>query len=313
MNILKNFKITSPYTSFGECVKDLIYMAFATFIIAFGVYFFMEPSRAAVSSVSALAVILANVLPASVSQLALIMNVVLLIVGFALFGSEFGFKTIYTSLILPVFLAIFEHVHPDNVSLTNDALLDVIVYILLASFGCAMLFNDNASSGGLDIVAKVLNKYFKIELGSALAVAGILIACSTIFVYDTKSVILSLFGTFINGVMLDYFIFGQNIKKRVCIISEKEELIREFIINELHSGATLYKAVGAYNMKERPEIVCILTKQEYQKLMSFMEVTDPKAFVTVYTVSEIRYMPKILGTPREIDLNKERIKDGKIA
>lgn len=294
MNKLRSFKILPNYNSVGECIKDLIYMAFATFIIAFAVYFFMEPSNTAISSVSALAIVLANVLPLTVSQLTLIMNILLLIVGFALFGSEFGFKTIYTSLLLPVFLGLFENVYPNNVSLTNDAFLDVILYVCLVSLGCALLFNDNASSGGMDIVAKVLNKYFHLELGKGMAIAGILIACSTIFFYDAKSVILSLFGTYINGIVLDHFIFGQNIKKRVCIITEKEELIRDYILHDLHSGATIYQAIGAYDMVARQEIICIVTKQEYQKLMRFIEENDPKAFVTVYTVSEIRYIPKLI-------------------
>ena len=265
------------------------------FIIAVAVYFFMKPSNTAISSVSALAIVLENIVPLTVAQLTMIMNVILLIVGFALFGSEFGFKTIYTSILLPVFLRIFEIVRPENISFTDDPFLDVILYVTLVSFGAALLFNDNASSGGLDIVAKILNKYLHIELGKAMSVSGIVIACSTIFFYDTKSVILSLLGTYINGLVLDHFIFGQNIKRRVCIITDKQKLVRNFILYDLQSGATLYEATGAYDMKTRQEIICIVTKPEYQKLMTFLEENDPSAFVTVYTVSEIRYIPKTFG------------------
>jgi uncharacterized membrane-anchored protein YitT (DUF2179 family) len=255
----------------------------------------MKPSNTAISSVSALAIVLENIVPLTVAQLTMIMNVILLIIGFALFGSEFGFKTIYTSILLPVFLRIFEIVRPENISFTDDPFLDVILYVTLVSFGAALLFNDNASSGGLDIVAKILNKYLHIELGKAMSVAGIVIACSTIFFYDTKSVILSLLGTYINGLVLDHFIFGQNIKRRVCIITDKQKLVRNFILYDLQSGATLYEATGAYDMKTRQEIICIVTKPEYQKLMTFLEENDPSAFVTVYTVSEIRYIPKTFG------------------
>lgn len=305
MNKIKRFKFAPTYHSVGECVKDLIFMAFATFVIAVAVYFFMKPSNTAISSISALAIVLANVIPLTVAQLTMIMNVILLFVGFALFGSEFGFKTIYTSLLLPIFLRVFEIVRPENTSLTGDAFLDVALYLVLVSFGAALLFNDNASSGGLDIVAKVLNKYLHIELGKAMSVAGILIALSTIFFYDTKSVILSLFGTYVNGLVLDHFIFGQNIKRRVCIITDKQKLVRDFILYDLHSGATLYEAVGAYNMKARQEIICIVTKQEYQKLMRFMEEHDPNAFITVYTVSEIRYIPKNFGIHPSADKTAE--------
>lgn len=292
---MNKFKIAPTYHSVGECIKDLIYMAVATFIIAVAVYFFMKPSNTAISSVSALAIVLENIVPLTVAQLTMIMNVILLIVGFALFGSEFGFKTIYTSILLPVFLRIFEIIRPENISFTDDPFLDVILYVTLVSFGAALLFNDNASSGGLDIVAKILNKYLHIELGKAMSVAGIVIACSTIFFYDTKSVILSLLGTYINGLVLDHFIFGQNIKRRVCIITDKQKLVRNFILYDLQSGATLYEATGAYDMKTRQEIICIVTKPEYQKLMTFLEENDPSAFVTVYTVSEIRYIPKTFG------------------
>lgn len=292
---MNKFKIAPTYHSVGECIKDLIYMAVATFIIAVAVYFFMKPSNTAISSVSALAIVLENIVPLTVAQLTMIMNVILLIVGFALFGSEFGFKTIYTSILLPVFLRIFEIVRPENISFTDDPFLDVILYVTLVSFGAALLFNDNASSGGLDIVAKILNKYLHIELGKAMSVSGIVIACSTIFFYDTKSVILSLLGTYINGLVLDHFIFGQNIKRRVCIITDKQKLVRNFILYDLQSGATLYEATGAYDMKTRQEIICIVTKPEYQKLMTFLEENDPSAFVTVYTVSEIRYIPKTFG------------------
>lgn len=292
---MNKFKLAPTYHSVGECIKDLIYMAVATFIIAVAVYFFMKPSNTAISSVSALAIVLENIVPLTVAQLTMIMNVILLIIGFALFGSEFGFKTIYTSILLPVFLRIFEIVRPENISFTDDPFLDVILYVTLVSFGAALLFNDNASSGGLDIVAKILNKYLHIELGKAMSVAGIVIACSTIFFYDTKSVILSLLGTYINGLVLDHFIFGQNIKRRVCIITDKQKLVRNFILYDLQSGATLYEATGAYDMKTRQEIICIVTKPEYQKLMTFLEENDPSAFVTVYTVSEIRYIPKTFG------------------
>ena len=303
---MKKFKIAPSYNSVGECIKDLIYMAVATFIIAVAVYFFMKPSNTAISSVSALAIVLANIIPLTVAQLTMIMNIILLIIGFILFGSEFGFKTIYTSILLPVFLRIFEIVRPENVSFTDDPFLDVILYVTIVSFGAALLFNYNASSGGLDIVAKILNKYLHIELGKAMSIAGILIACSTIFFYDTKSVILSLLGTYINGLVLDHFIFGQNVKRRVCIITDKQKLVRNFILYDLQSGATLYEATGAYDMKTRQEIICIVTKQEYQKLMTFLEQNDPNAFVTVYTVSEIRYMPKTFGIEHHLKKEKEQ-------
>ncbi|MCI8453976.1 MAG: YitT family protein [Lachnospiraceae bacterium] len=268
-------------------------MTGATLIIAAAVFFFLIPSHAAVSSVSGLAIVVSNFVPLSVSAITMLLNVALLIVGFLLCGHEFGFKTIYTSILLPVFLGLFEILLPNNASLSGDALLDVICYIFTVSIGLSILFNRNASSGGLDIVAKILNRYLHMDLGKAMSMSGMLVALSSALVYDKKTVVLSVLGTYLNGMVLDHFIFGQNIKRRVCIISkDKEEQIRNWILHTLKSGATIYQAQGAYDNKVRNEIITIVDKNEYQKLMQYILREDPAAFITVYNVSDMRYLPK---------------------
>ena len=229
----------------------------------------------------------------ALSAITMILNVVLLIVGFLTCGKEFGIKTVYTSIMLPIFLALFEIVFPNFESFTNSQELDVLCYILVVSVGLSILFNRNASSGGLDIVAKIMNKYLHMELGKAMSLSGMCVALSAALVYDKKTVVLSILGTYFNGIVLDHFIFDHNIKRRVCIITPKEKELREFIIHELHSGATVYEAYGAYNMEKRNEIITIVDKAEYQKLMKFINTLDPKAFITVYNVSDMRYQPKI--------------------
>ena len=223
----------------------------------------------------------------------MILNVVLLLIGFITCGKEFGAKTVYTSILLPLYLAVFEHVFPDFESMTHSTDLDVLCYILVVSFGLSILFNMNASSGGLDIVAKIMNKYLHIELGKAMSISGMCVALSSAMIYDKKAVVLSVLGTYFNGIVLDHFIFGQNVKRRVCIITKYEEEVRRFILNELHSGATFYEAIGAYNMQKYREIITIVDKNEYQKLMNYISKKDPEAFVTVYTVSDMRYQPKV--------------------
>ncbi len=276
-----------------KIIKEYLIMALATLIIAAAVYFFLVPSHAAISSISGLSIVLVNFIPLSVSALTMILNVGLLIIGFILCGNEFGAKTVYTSILLPLYLKAFEVIYPTQTSITGDPLFDVICYIFFVSIGLAILFNMNASSGGLDIVAKILNKYFHMEIGQALGFSGMFIALSSGLAYDAKTVLLSLLGTYFNGIILDYFIFGHNIKKRVCILSkEKEQIILNWILYELRSGATVYKALGAYDKIERNEIITIVTKQEYQKLMDYLTKEDPSAFVTVYNVNEIRYLPK---------------------
>ncbi len=273
-------------------VKDFIIITFGTLIVAISVYFFMLPSHIAVGSGTALAMVASNFIPLPVSVLSLILNVVLLIVGFLLIGPEFGAKTVYCSILMPLYLAVFEWLLPNFQSLTQDPLLDVVCYILVVGIGLAILFPRNASSGGLDIVAKILNKYMKIDLGVAMSVSGILVSLTSAFCYDTKTVVISVLGTFFGGILVDYFIFGMNIKRRVCIISPKLDVFLDFILHKLHSGATLNEIIGAYDNTPRKEIITIVDNQEYRKLMDFVRKEDPNAFVTVYAVSEMRYRPK---------------------
>ena len=275
-----------------DIIKETVILTVAVAIIAAAVYFFLVPSHTSVSSISGLGIVLSNFVPLQLSAITMILNVVLLIIGFFTCGREFGVKTVYTSVMLPLFLGLFEIIFPNFGSMTDSQELDVLCYILVVSVGLSILFNRNASSGGLDIVAKIMNKYLHMELGKAMSLSGMCVALSAALVYDKKTVVLSILGTYFNGIVLDHFIYDHNIKRRVCIITKKEEKLRQFIIHDLHSGATIYEAIGAYNMEKRHEIITIVDKGEYQKLMKFINQEDPKAFITVYNVSNMRYQPK---------------------
>lgn len=274
-------------------VVDFSIITVGALIAAAAIFFFMLPSHVAVGSGSALAMVLNNFIPLPVSVLNLIINVVLLIIGFILVGPEFGAKTVYSAIMVPIFMGVFENIFPNFKSLTDDPLLDVICYIIVVGVAMAILFSRNASSGGLDIVAKIMNKYLKMDLGQAVSISGTAVALTSALCYDTKTVVLSVLGTYFCGIMLDYFIFGMGLKRKVCIISPRLDEFTDFILNELHSGATLYENYGAYDKTPRREIVAIVDKNEYRKLMDFIKVTDPKAFVTVYAVNEMQYQPKI--------------------
>ena len=279
-------------TDYKSILIEINILTIAIAIIAVAVYFFLVPSHTSISSMSGLGIVLSNFVPLPLSAITMILNVVLLIIGFFTCGKEFGLKTVYTSVMLPVFLGIFENIFPNTGSITNSQELDVLCYILVVSVGLSILFNRNASSGGLDIVAKIMNKYFHMELGKAMSLSGMCVALSAALVYDKKTVVLSVLGTYFNVIVLDHFIFDHNIKRRVCIITKKEEELRQFIVRDLHSGATIYEAIGAYNMEKRNEIITIVDKGEYQKLMKYINQEDPEAFITVYTVSDMRYLPK---------------------
>ncbi len=273
-------------------IWEFLVITFGTLIVAAAVFFFMMASNVTVGSATGVAVVLGNFIPLPVSVITMAINSVLLLLGFLFIGRDFGIKTVYTALLMPVIIAVFERMFPNNQSVTGDAFLDMLCYVFVVSIGLAILFRRNASSGGLDIVAKFMNKFLRMDLGRAMSLSGICAAMTSALVYDKKIVVLSLLGTYLNGIILDHFIFGMDGKKRVCILSEKDEEIRKFIIHELHSGATIYEVLGGYDGQQRREIVTIVDKSEYVKLMNFVTKTDPGAFVTVIAVNEAIYRPK---------------------
>ena len=251
------------------------------------VYFFLVPSNAAVNSVSGAAIIINGLTGLPISLIALIINAALIVLGFLLMGMGFAFNTIYSCVLLSVFLALLEGLFPDFTSFTGSAELDVACYVLLVSWLQAMIFRHNAASSGLGVIAQIMNRYLHMEVGRAMSIVGLAIALCSGLVYDGKTVALSVLGTYLNGLAMDHFVFGQNLKRRVSVITPRYEQLREYILNELHCGATIYRAEGAYTHGQFPELVVIVDKPQYQRLMSYVHKLDPDAFVAVYTVSEV--------------------------
>ena len=271
--------------------KNLVYeyalISFATFVIAAAVYFFLIPSKVVIGSISGLAIVIAELVPLSISMITMILNVILLVIGFLLLGKEFGMKTVYTSLLMPIFIAVFEQFIPLNGSLTGSSIYDIAADILLVAFGQAILFNVNASSGGIDILAKILNKYCHIEIGKAVSAAGIVTAMTSILVYDIGTLIISILGTLANGQAVDYFTSGLNRKKKISIISDNYEKMQDYILHTMHRGVTRYQVISSYKKETKVELVTIMDTNEYKKLLVFLHQYPEKVFVTVSNVSEI--------------------------
>lgn len=267
--------------------KELFVLVFGMFFVSAAVYYIMMPSEFVVGSISGFLMVVAHFVPLKLSTLTLITNIVLLVIGFIFIGKEFGGKTVITSILLPVYLRIFEIITPNVEPLTSDILVNVLCYIMVIGFGQAMLFNINASSGGLDIVAKLLNKYMHVEIGKGLMIAGFVTAATSILVYDKEILVISLLGTYISGVIIDYFIDGFHMRKKVCILSEHYKQIQEFVVKKLNRGVTLYKVNGGWDNKEMTELVTILQQNEYANLLEYVHSVDPKAFITVATVGSV--------------------------
>lgn len=280
-------------------VKEGLLITFAMLIVSAAVYFFMVPSKIVVGSVSGLAMVLAELLHMQMSTITFILNVVLLLAGFIFIGKEFGAKTIYTSLLLPIFLRIFEWIVPVTGSLTGNSVYDLVSYILIIALGQAILFNVNASSGGLDVVAKIISKYTHAEIGKAVTISGLVTAFTSIFVYDIGTLIVSILGTYANGIAVDYFIDGFNKRKKICILSDEYEEIQKYIMQNLKRGVTIYSARGGYDGQEKTELVTIMTPNEYKQLLNYLHQSDFQAFVTVYNVSQVIGKWNINGDKRK--------------
>ena len=270
-----------------ERIQDYIIITIGTIIASFSVFFFLTPSHLAVGSISGLAGLIAKFVPMTVGTLLIILNGICLLLSAIFVGKEFTYRTLYPSILLPIVIRILEKIYPNMQSLMDDQFLDMLGYLFLYALGASLLFMNNASSGGLDVITKIMNKYFHMELGTAMSVCGMAVAIPSIFIYDIKTGLLSILGTYFQGIILDHFLFGFSIKKKVCVVSDHIEEIRDYVINVMHSGATFYEATGAFDYRNYKELNIIVNRQEYVTLINLIDKVDPDAFVSVYNVSEI--------------------------
>ena len=275
--------------------KELIIMTLGMAVGAAAVYYFLMPSNLIIGSISGLSIVLSEILGGvKVSLIVTVINAVLLILAWILIGAEFGAKTVYTALILGPLLEFWEKVmpyqslmEPGATSVMNDPWFDLLCFVLLLSVSQAILFRINASTGGLDILAKIVNKYLHFDIGMSVTIAGAMICCSAFAINPFRMVVIGLIGTWINGVVVDYFTDALNKRKKVCIISKDHEIIRQFITKELVRGCSLYHVEGGYTGDEKIEIVALLTKHEYSDLFNFMKEKNIDGFITASNVSEI--------------------------
>ncbi len=290
-------------------LEQFIMLTVGTWITGSAVFFFMMPSHLVVASISGLAIVLQKVVPVglNVGSWTLILNLVCLVLAYFFVSKAFAAKTVYTSILLSLVIEFYEKVMPNYHGIMHDSFLDLICYLFVVSFGLAILFIRNSSSGGLDVITMMLNKYFRIPLGTGMAVAGACVSLTSFFVYDAKTGVLSLLGTYLNGIILDHIIFGMRNRKKVCIVSAHIEEIKDFVLNEMHSGASMYEQIGAYSNQAHPELEVIVERDEYNKLIGFVTKIDPDAFVTIYNVGEVIYKPKVIeSSPRRIEAGQQQ-------
>ena len=279
--------------------KELFIMTLGMAIAAAAVYYFMMPSKLVLGSISGLSIVITNVLnmvgiPVKMSWIVTAINAILLVLAWLLIGREFGAKTVYTALILGPLLEFWEKVCPyerlveaGQTSVMGDPLLDLICFVLVVSISQTILFSINASTGGLDILAKIVNKYLHFDIGVSVTVAGAIICCTAFAINPFRMVVIGLIGTWMNGLALDYFMASVNKRKRICIVSDKSEEIRAYIVDTLERGCTLYDVRGGHSGDPHVEIQALLTQDEFSKVMDYVKKNDIHAFITAGNVSEI--------------------------
>lgn len=270
-----------------QIIKEYFLVAIGTFIVALGVYYFLVPENLAAGGVSGLAIVINNYIPLSISIINSLLNILLLIIGFIFIGSEFGGKTIFSVVFFSLSMFLMESKYPATMPVTDEILLNLICGIVISAIGLSLVFNQNASTGGTDIIAKIFNKYFNLDMGTGLMAADVVVVVSALFTYGLKTGIVGAFGWFLNGIVVNYFIDGFNIKREVVIITNKPKEIKDFIFSSIERGVTIYKAEGGYTKENKDVIVTTVSKGEYFLLKKELKNLDPDVFVIVRTVQEV--------------------------
>ena len=285
----------------GKFWKEFLTMTLGMFIAAAAVNYFLVPSKIIVGSISGLSIVIAGIMEAAginvkVSVVIFLINAFLLVLAYFLIGKEFGIKTVYTALILGPLMELWELIcpvrklltEPGQTSVMNDPWFDLVCFVLILSASQAVLFRINASTGGLDILAKIVNKYFHFDIGKSVTIAGVVICCTAFLVNPFRLVIIGLIGTWINGLIVDYFMMSIQRRKRVCIISPEYDRIRQYILHDIHRGCSMYELIGGYTGSKQIEIQCLLAQNEFADLMKWLKDNNlHNCFITAGNVSEV--------------------------
>lgn len=297
-NIATKVNEAVDYVKTFKFWKELVIMTLGMMVTAAAVYYFLVPSKLIIGTISGLSIVLSNIFGGNLGTWITCINIILLIMAFILIDHEFGFKTVYTALILGPLTDFWDAVFPwqnianDNIvtgtpSVMGDPWLDLCCFVLLLSASQALMFSINASTGGLDILAKIVNKFLHFDIGASVSIAGAVICCTAFFINDFRMVVIGLIGTWINGLVVDYFTATLNNHKKLCIVSKDYERIRKYIIEELHRGCTLYEVTGGYSGEKSIELEVLLSKDEFSKILGWMKEEKIEAFSTAGNVSEV--------------------------
>ena len=269
-------------------LKSYILISIGVLIVALGICFFLIPANLATGGITGLSMIIHDLVPSiSIGQILLILNIILFVVGFLSIGKEFGAKTIYASFLLTGTIYLFDTFYKVTEPVVDDLLVNLIVGILIQGVGLGIVFNQEASTGGTDIIAKILNKFFHLDIGKSLLIADFAVVTLAAYSFGIDLAIYAFLGILMNGLIIDTVIEGFNQKLSVSVVSTQSDTIQKFIVDQLERGATIYSAKGAYTMKDKEIVNSIIDKKQFIRLRGFVKAVDPDAFVTVSNVREV--------------------------
>ncbi|NLC03295.1 MAG: YitT family protein [Tissierellia bacterium] len=268
-------------------LKRFLKINLGVIISALGLYFFLMPSNLATGGATGLAIVLSHLLPISMGILLGIINLTLFIIAFIVLGRDFGGYTLYASLALSFIIAALEKLVPMNQPVTDDLFINLIFGVFIIGVGMGIVFNQNASTGGTDIIAKIINKYTHIDIGKSLLMSDFLISLFAGLVFGPRLGMYALLGTVINSLIIDKMISGFNVKINMIIISDEFESINKYILEEIIRGTTIYQATGGFSKEDKDIINTIVSRREYIKIRDFVRLADKKAFVSISYVSEV--------------------------
>ncbi len=277
-----------PETKRSTLLTELFLMTLGTLLVTIGVYFFKFPNHFSTGGVSGLSIVVSKLVPGiSTATFVLIINCVLLVVGFLAFGRGFSTKTVYCSLLLSFSLSALERFVPLTAPLTTQPMLELFFSVMLPAIGSAILFNIYASTGGTDILAMLLKRHTSLNIGNALLLTDVVIASSSLLVYGIEVGLFSLLGLLLKSQVVDLVIEGLNRSKFFTIVTAKPEEVCAYIVGELNRGATRYPAFGAYSGEARTVILCATNRMQAVRLRAFVRQTDQQAFIMITNTSEI--------------------------
>lgn len=269
-------------------IKEYLLLSFGTLLVAVGVYFFKFPNNFSIGGVTGLSILFGSISKSmSPGTFVLIINCLFLILGFIFLDKGFGVKTVYCSLLLSAIIKVFEIYLPLTNPITDQKLLELLYSVVFPAIGSAILFNMDSSTGGTDIVAMIMKKYTPLDIGKSLLYSDFLIAFSAIFLFGIETGMYSMLGLGLKSLIVDSVIESINLKKSFTIITDKPHEVCTFINDELHRGATMWPAVGAFTEEEKWVILTALNRVQANSLRKYVKKLDPHGFMVISNTSSI--------------------------